>query len=160
MIAAFRFSKSVYAELDANLENFDNSTLKAVVDGEEKEYTLGEGGSGVERKRLYTNPDTTIEQSTDAMFQESEIEGYQYLAFIVTDTTGSYEVEEWCEIAPLKTHGGQFIISMIVSGELYGRKIYRSSGAVKPSTGVYKLGATTENRNVCIIKSVDAVKGV
>ena len=95
--------------------------------------------------------------STD-LFNESEIEGYDYLAFTLTTTSGDWEVEEWCEIAPLKIHSGQFIVSMPEGANPYGRKIYRSSGIVKASTNVYKLGATTENRALCIVKSVDAVK--
>ena len=139
----------------------ENITLTAEKDGTTTEYDVTGGGGGkIEKKRLYTNPDTTVEMSTDGMFDESEIEGYQYLLFTVTDTAGSYTVEEWCEIAPLKTHGGQFVVSMPIGGVLYVRKIYRSSGAVKPSTGVYEIGKTTENRAACIIKSVDAVKGV
>ena len=85
-----------------------------------------EGGTGVERKELYVNPDISIEMTGDTLFQESEIGGYDFLAFTVTDTSGSFEVEEWCEIAPLKSHGGQFVISMPTSGALYCRKVYRS----------------------------------
>ena len=94
------------------------------------------------------------------MFQESELEGYQYLCFTVTDIFGSYEVEEWCEIAPLKAQGGQFVISYLSSGTLWYRKVYRSSGAIKPSVGVFEVGTTREDRYMCIIKSVDAVRGV
>lgn len=154
--AGIRFSMTEYYEIGVEDSNI---TLTSEIDGVTTEYDVT-GGGGIERKRLYTNPDTTIEMSTDNLFAESEIEGYDYLAFIVTDTTGSYEVEEWCEIAPLKAHGGQFIISMPISGTLYGRKIYRSSGNVKPSAGVYEIGKTTENRNACIVKSVDCVKVV
>lgn len=153
--AGIRFSQTDYVALD-----MESMTLTEVKDGESKDYSIGEGGGGIEIKSLYINPDTTIEMPTDAMFNESEIEGYQYLRFIVTNTSGSYEVEEWCEIEPLKNHGGQFVVSMPMSGDLYVRKIYRSSGAVRPSAGVFKIGATTENRNACIIKSVDCVKGV
>ena len=116
------------------------------------------GGGGIERKRLYDNPDTTQEQGGVNLFEETEIEEYDYLAFTITNTANSWEVEEWCEIAPLKTHSGQFIVSMPVEGVLYGRKIYRSSGIVKTSINVYKLGATTEDRSCCIVKSVDAIK--
>lgn len=121
-------------------------------------YVLVEAGSGIEKKLLYTNPDTSQEMTGVTLFNESEIEGYDYLCFTVTDTSNSYEVKEWCEIEPLKAHGGQFIISMPISGGLYGRKVYRSSGAVKPSTAVYELGKTTENRSLCIIKTVEAIK--
>ena len=156
--AGIRFSMTEYYEIGVE----DSSiTLTGEIDGITTEYDVTGGSSGdIERKRLYTNTNTTVEMSTDTLFNESEIEGYHYLAFVVTDTSGSYEVEEWCEIEPLKTHGGQFIVSMPISGTLYGRKIYRSSGAVKPSAGVYELGKTTENRNACIIKSVDCVKVV
>lgn len=157
MKAAWGLSKGVYVEIDADMENFDNSTIKAEIDGEEKDYTLG---GGVERKLLYTNPDTTSQMTDVTMFQESEIEGYQYLCFTVTDTSGSFEVEEWCEIEPLKNHSGQFIISMPIGSKLYGRKVYRSNGAVKPSVGVYEIGKTTENRDACIIKTIECVKGV
>lgn len=146
---------------DLKITEDDAITLDATKDGVTTEYDVtGGGGGGIERKPLYTNPDTSQQMSGDTLFEEAEIEGYQYLCFTVTDTSGSYEVEEWCEIAPLKTHGGQFIVSMIISGTLYGRKIYRSSGNVKASTAVYELGKTTENRDACIIKTVEAVKGV
>lgn len=158
--AGIRFNKETYIEIGADLEDMSKSTIKTVVDGTETNYNLEGGGGRIEKKSLYVNPHPSVEMSTDTMFDESEIEGYQYLLFVVTDTSGSFEVEEWCEIAPLKTHGGQFIVSMPISGTLYGRKVYRSSGAVKPSAGVYEIGKTTENRNACIIKSVDAVKGV
>lgn len=158
MKAGFRFNKTTYTLVEIDEEK--NITLTADIDGEVTEYDVTGGGGKIERKLLYTNPNTGIEMSTDSMFEESEIEGYEYLIFTVTDTSGSYEVEEWCEIAPLKNHGGQFIVSMPISGELYGRKVYRSSGAVKPSAGVYKIGATTENRNACIIKTVECVKGI
>ena len=155
--AGIRFSMTEYYEV--GVEN-NNITLTSEIDGVTTEYDVTGGGGGIERKRLYTNPDTTIEMTGDTLFAESEIEGYDYLAFIVTDTSESYEVEEWCKIEPLKTHGGQFIISMPISGTLYGRKIYRTSGNVKPSAGVYELGKTVENRNACIVKSVDCVKVV
>lgn len=159
MRAGFRFNRDTYAEIDANLEDFSQSKITATVDGVETEYSLG-GGGGVEKKLLYTNPDPTSQMTTDTMFMESEIEGYQYLCFTVTDTTDSFEVEEWCEIEPLKARGGQFIVSLPTNGTLYGRKVYRSNGAVKPSAGVYEIGKTTENRNACIIKTVECVKGV
>lgn len=132
--AGIRFSRDSYVTVDAS------------------------GSGGVERKRLWDNPDTTQEMTNTSMFQESEIEGYDFLAFTLTTTGGSWTVEELCEIEPLKERGGQFIVSMPVDGNLYGRKIYRTSGTVKASTNVYKLGATTENRSSCIVKSVDAVK--
>ena len=116
------------------------------------------GGGGIERKLLFTNPDITQEMTNTSLFEEAEIEGYDYLAFTVTNTSGSWEVEEWCEIEPLKSNSGQFIISMPVNGNPYGRKIYRTSGTVKASTNVYKLGATTEDRSACIVKKVEAVK--
>lgn len=116
------------------------------------------GGGGIEKKLLFENADPSQEMTNTPLFEESEIEGFDYLAFTVTDTSGSWEVEEWCEIAPLKSHAGQFIISMPVDGNPYGRKIYRTSGTVKASTNVYKLGATTEDRSVCIVKKVEAVK--
>ena len=152
--AGIRFSQTEYFEVGYDGTNI---TLSSDINGTKTDYDIG-GGGGIERKSLYINPDPTQEMSTDTMFQESEIEGYDFLAFLVTDTSGSYEVEEWCEIAPLKAHGGQFIISMPTSGTLYGRKIYRSSGAVKASIGVYEIGKTVENRAACIVKSVDAVK--
>ena len=132
--AGIRFSKDGYVLVDAT------------------------GGGGIERKRLYDNPDTSVEMTGATLFQEAEIEGYTYLSFIVTSTGGSVEVEEICEIEPLKALGGQFVISLPASGTLYCRKVYRSSGAVKPSTSVYEIGKTTGDKNYCIIKSVDAVK--
>ena len=116
------------------------------------------GGGGIERKRIYNNPDTTQQMTTDTLFPESEILDYDYLAFTVTNTDGSIEVEEWCEIAPLHDAGGQFVVSNPVSDGLYVRKIYRSGGNVKPSTSVFNIGTTTQDKNQCIIKSVDAVK--
>lgn len=151
---AYRLSPKEYYSIDIDGEKI---TMTTDINGEKKEYDVT-GGGGIERKSLYINPNPTIQQPTDTLFMESEIEGFDFLAFKVTDTTGSYEVEEWCEIAPLKVHGGQFVISMPTSGALYARKIYRSSGAVKPSAAVYELGKTTEDRNFCIIKAVDAVK--
>ena len=131
--AGIRFSKDSYVLVDAS-------------------------GGGIERKRLYDNPDISQEQGSVNLFKEAEIEGYDYLAFTITNTSGTWEVEEWCEIAPLKSRSGQFIVSMPVEGVIYGRKIYRSNGIVKTSINVYKLGATTEDRTTCIVKSVDAVK--
>lgn len=117
------------------------------------------GGGGIERKRIYNNPDTTQQMTTDTLFSESEILDYDFLAFKVTNTEGSIEVEEWCEIEPLHHAGGQFVISNpVVGGGLYVRKIYRSSGNVKPSASVFDIGTTTQDKNQCIIKSVDAVK--
>ena len=133
--------------------------LTADVDGAVTVYDVT-GGTKPERKLLYTNPDTSAQMTTDAMFQESEILGYEYLIFTVTSTSGDYEVEEWCEIEPLKAHSGQFVISMPANSALWARKVYRSSGAVKPSVNVYSLGTTTENRDYCIIKKVECVKGV
>ena len=117
-------------------------------------------GESIERKLLYTNPDTSVEMTTDTMFNESEILDYQYLVFTVTDTSGSFEVEEWCEIAPLKDHNGQFAVSIPMDNELWVRKVYRSSGAVKPSASVYAIGKTTQDKTKCIIKTVECVKGV
>lgn len=151
---AFRMSPSEYYSV--NIDG-DNITMETEIDGVKKDYDVT-GGTQIERKNLYINPNPTVQQTTDTLFMESEILGFDYLAFTVTDITGEYEVEEWCEIEPLKAHSGQFVISMTISGGLYARKVYRSSGAVKPSASVYELGKTTENHDVCIIKSVDAVK--
>lgn len=132
---------------------------KAGIRFSNKDYVLIDGsGGGIERKSLYINEDPTQEQGGINLFEESELEGYDFIAFTLTTTDNSWEVEEWCEIAPLKNHGGQFIVSMPVGGNLYGRKIYRSNGIVKTSVNVYKLGATTEDRSACIVKSADAVK--
>lgn len=157
MVTAWRINKDLYYEVHANEADFSSSVIKAVENGVESEYSLG---SGVERKSLYTNPDISVEMTTDTLFNESEILDYQYLVFTVTDTINSFEVEEWCEIAPLKEHSGQFAISIPVDNELWVRKVYRSGGAVKPSASVYALGKTTQDKTKCIIKSVDAVKGV
>lgn len=116
------------------------------------------GGGGIERKRIYNNPDTTQQMTADTLFPESVILDYDYLAFTVTNTDGSIEVEEWCEIEPLHDAQGQFVVSNPVSDGLYVRKIYRSGGNVKPSTSVFNIGTTTQDKNQCIIKSVDAVK--
>lgn len=154
--AGIRFTPEhyVFIDLDPAVR-----TVTETVGDETKVYTLNE----VERKRLFTNPDISIEMVDEVLFAESEIEGYQYLAFVLTTTSGDYEVEEWCEIEPLKNHGGKFVVSMPGTGgvgDIFCRKIYRSSGEVKPSVKVYELGKTTENREYCIIKSVDAIKGV
>lgn len=152
-----RFSGDEYYKILVDEEG--SISLTADVDGEETVYDVT-GGAKPERKLLYTNPDTTVQMTTDALFQESEILGYEYLIFTVTSTGGDYEVEEWCEIEPLKAHNGQFVISMPTSNALWARKVYRSSGAVKPSASVYDQGKTTENRDYCIIKKVECVKGV
>ncbi len=132
---------------------------KAGIRFSNESYVFVDAQSGeIERKRLYDNPDTTQQMTTDTLFAESEILDYDFLAFMVTNTEGSIEVEEWCEIAPLHDVGGQFVISNPVSGALYVRKVYKTGGNVKPSTGVYNIGTTTEDRNQCIIKSVDAIK--
>lgn len=158
MVTAWRINKDLYYELHANEADFSSSVIKAVEGGVETEYSLGSGG--VERKRLYTNPDISVEMTTDTLFNESEILEYQYLVFTVTDTSNSFEVEEWCEIAPLKQRSGQFAISMPVDNELWVRKVYRSSGNVKPSAAAYALGKTTQDKSKCIIKTVECVKGV
>lgn len=121
-------------------------------------YVTVDAESGSKRKLLFENPDISQEMSGITLFEERELEGYDYISFIVTSTTGDYEVEELCEIVPLKAHGGQFVVSMPVSNALYCRKIYRSSGAVKVSAAVYDLGKTTGNKAYCIIKKVEAVK--
>lgn len=150
--AGIRFTQEDYIEV-----NMDDMKITEVTPEGSTEYSIG---SGLDIKTLYTNPDTSVQMTTDALFQEADILGYEYLIFTVTDTANSYEVKEWCEIEPLRTHNGQFAISMSVDGDLWCRKVYRSSGAVKPSAGVYPIGKTTENRNACIIKSVECVKGV
>lgn len=150
--AGVRFSLDEYYLLD--IENM--KVVKETSEGE-TEYTIG---TGLEYKTLYTNPDISVQMSTDTLFNEADIIGYDYLIFTVTDTTNSFEVKEWCEIEPLKAHNGQFVISLPFGDGLWCRKIYRSVGAVKPSAGVYDIGKTTENRNACIIKSVECVKGV
>lgn len=152
-----RFSGKEHYSIFIDEEN--NISMVAEVDGVTTEYDVS-GGAKPERKLLYTNPDTTVQMTTDTLFQESEIAGYEYLIFTVTSTGGDYEVEEWCEIEPLKAHNGQFVISMPANNALWARKVYRSSGAVKPSAAVYNLGTTTENRDYCIIKKVECVKGV
>lgn len=150
--AGIRFTQDDYIEV-----NMDDKKITEVTPEGTTEYSIN---GGMEIKPLYTNPDISVEMSTDSLFQEEDILGYEYLIFTVTDTNNSYEVKEWCEIEPLRTHSGQFVISMNVNQELWCRKVYRSSGAVKPSAGVYAIGKTTENRNACIIKSVECVKGV
>lgn len=149
--AGIRFTPSHYVEV-----NLDPSarTVTEEVDGVKTVYEIGKS----EKKLLYTNPDISVVMTGDQLFLESEIEGYKYLSFTVTDTSNSFEVEELCEIAPLKSHSGQFVVSQPLDGELWYRKVYRSSGKVLPSTKVYKVGATTENKNACIIKNVYAVK--
>lgn len=151
---AFRMSPTEYYSVSID---GDNITMETEIDGIKKDYDVT-GGAQIERKNLYINPNPTVQQTTDTLFMESEIEGFDYLAFTVTDITNDFEVEEWYEIEPLKAHNGQFVVSMPISGGLFARKVYRSAGAVKPSASVYELGKTTENRDFCIIKSVDAVK--
>ena len=149
-ICKIRWNKEDFSEV-----NMTTKKLRDIEGGVETTYDIG-GGSG--RKLLNTIPDPTAQMSTDAMFNVSELEGYTFIEFIVTNTAGAYEVKELCGIAPLKAHSGQFVISYPISNELWVRKIYRSSGAVKPSIGVYEIGKTTEDRNQCIIKEAYAVK--
>lgn len=150
--AGIRFNQEDYILVDMESKKITETTPEG-----EMEYAIG---SGLEYKTLYTNPNPAEQMSTATLFQEGEILGYDYLIFTVTDVANTYEVKEWCEIEPLKAHGGQFVISMPLSNALYCRKVYRSSGAVKPSAAVYDIGKTTENRDACIIKSVECVKGV
>ena len=132
---------------------------KAGIRFSRESYVLVDASGGtIERKRLWDNPNPNVEMTDVDMFNESELEGYDYIAFTITSTNSDYDVEEWCEIAPLKAHGGQFVISYPITNTLYCRKIYRSSGVVRPSTWVYDIGKTTGDKNYCIIKSVDAVK--
>ena len=121
-------------------------------------YVLVDAENVTKRKLLFENPDITQEMAGISLFEESELEGYDYISFIITSTSGDYEVEEVCEIEPLKAHGGQFVVSMPAGGALYCRKIYRSSGSVKVSTAVYDLGKTTGDKAYCIIKKAEAVK--
>lgn len=121
-------------------------------------YVLVDAESESKRKLLFENPDTSQEMTGITLFEESELDGYDYISFVVTSTSGNYEVEELCEIEPLKAHGGQFVVSMPTSDHLYCRKIYRSAGAVKVSTAVYDLGKTTGDKAYCIIKKAEAVK--
>lgn len=150
--AGVRFTQEDYIEV-----NMDDMKIVETTPEGSTEYSIG---SELETKTLYTNPDISVQMTTDTLFQESEIIGYDYLIFTVTDTTNSYEVKEWCEIEPLRAHNGQFVISLPFEQSLWCRKIYRSAGAVKPSAGVYDIGKTTENRNACIVKTVECVKGV
>lgn len=149
-IAGIRFNKEDYIEV-----NMDDKTLTEINPDGTTEYSIS-GGS--DRKLLYTNPDPTVQMTSDTIFEESELEGYTFIEFVVTNTAGEFEVKELCEIAPLKALSGQFVISLPSSGSLWCRKIYRSQGAVKPSLGVYDIGKTTEDRTQCIVKEVYAVK--
>lgn len=153
-IAGVLMEQEHYYEVGVEDENI---TLKTVIDGNETEYEVS-GGGGVERKNLYVNPDTSAEMTGDTLFLEEDIIGYDYLAFTITTTSGAYDVEEWCEIEPLRANAGQFAVSIPIDGVLFCRKVYRSGGAVKPSTAVYEIGKTTGDRANCIIASVDAVK--
>ena len=150
-ICKIRWNKEDFSEV-----NMTTKKLRDIEGGVETTYDIGGGGGS--RKLLYTNPDPSAQMTTDAMFNESEIEGYTYLEFTVTNTAGDYDVKELCVIAPLKAHSGQFVISYPISNGLWVRKIYRSAGAIKPSAGVYDIGKTTEDRSQCIVKEVYAVK--
>ena len=154
--AGIRFNPDTYVEIGADLDDFSNSTVTSDIDGVVTKYSLG--GGTPERKRLYTNPDTSIQQGSVTLFNTSEDEGYKYLIFTITNTAGDYDVEEWCELEPLKAHAGQFVVSYPINNKLLCRKIYRTQGTVKTSVNVYNLGTTEEDRNGCIVKYVDAVK--
>lgn len=147
--AGIYFNNKDYIEI-----NMETKTLTEIANGETIEYRINNGG----RKLLYENPDTTIQMTSVVMFNESELEGYDYIEFTVTDTSGAFEVKELCEIAPLKEHSGQFVISFPNNNNLFVRKIYRTNGTVKPSTSVYELGKTTEDKTQCIVKCAYAVR--
>ena len=153
--AGIRFNPKAYVEINANLDDFSTSTVEAEIDGKKTSYTLG--GATPERKRLYTNPDTSAKQGSITLFNTSEDEGYTYLIFTVTNTAGDYDVEEWCEIQPLREHAGQFVISYPINNKLLCRKIYRTQGTVKTSAKVYNLGTTEEDDTACIVKYVEAI---
>ena len=150
-ICKIRWDRNNFSEV-----NMTTKKLRDIADGVETTYDIKGGGEN--RKLLYTNPDPTAQMSTEAMFNESDLDGYTYIEFVVTNTAAQYEVKELCEIEPLKGHGGQFVISYPTSSGLWVRKIYRSSGGVKPGVGVYDIGKTTEDRTQCIVKEAYAVK--
>ena len=75
--AGIRFTQDDYITLD-----MDAMTLTEVKDGESTEYSIGRG---VEKKLLYTNPDTTIEMTGADMFAESDLEGYDYIKIEVKE---------------------------------------------------------------------------
>ena len=154
--AGIRFDQEHYVQINANLTEFADSIIESEINGTKAIYNLG--GGTPERKRLYTNPDTSVQQGTITLFNTSEDEGYKYLIFTITNTAGDYDVEEWCELEPLRTHAGQFVISYPIHNKLLCRKIYRTQGTVKTSSNVYNLGTTEEDRSGCIVKYVDAVK--
>ena len=153
--AGIRFNPETYVEIGANLNDFSNSTVTSDINGVVTEYTLS--GTTPERKRLYTNPDTSMQQGSITLFNTTEDEGYSYLIFTVTNTAGDYDVEEWCELQPLREHSGQFVISYPINNKLLCRKIYRTQGTVKTSAKVYNLGTTEEDNSACIVKYVEAI---
>lgn len=146
--ACIRFSPKKYVELELGEE----LKITTVIDGVKEEY------NGINRKNIWENPDITQQMASETLCAEDDIIEYDYLCFVVTDTSNSLEVEQWVEIAPMKETYGQFILSFNTDNKLYGRKVYRTAGNIKNSTAVYELGATTQNKDVCIIKSVDVVK--
>ena len=145
-----RFSLHEYIMVD-----MDAMKIIETNGGGTTEYSIG--GTSIEKKLLYTNPDTTVEMSTDTMFTQEDIDGYDFIEFIVTDTSGTHTVKELCEIAPL-SFVGQFVISLPGDNALWVRKIYRSGGNVKPSAKVNKIGEITEDRTKCIVKEAYAIK--
>ena len=155
MKTGYRFTQEDYVEIDYNNNAPENSNVEMEKNGVKTTYNLG--GATPERKRLYTNPNTSLEQGSVTLFNTTEDEGYTYLIFTVTNTSGDYDVEEWCELQPLKEHAGQFVVSYPIHNKLLCRKIYRTQGTVKTSGKVYNLGTTEEDNTACIVKYVDAI---
>lgn len=110
---------------------------------------------------LYENSNPTQEMASETLFTLEELNtlGISEVEFVVSDTDGITTSFQRFNTEMLSSgNQGAIILTGGSSDNLHGRKIYRTSGVVKNSVNVYKLGATTEDRTQSIILNVYGYK--
>ena len=151
--AGIRFKPNKYAELELGDENI---ILKTEIDGVEETYDVKGGGDG---ELLFHNARPDREMLSVTIKSLEEILTFSYLKVVLTDTTGSFETTQWIETNIFEVaEQGEALISMKHNGNLYSRKLYRTSGLVKTSTAVYVNGGSDQDKTCCIIKDVYGIK--
>ena len=150
--AGIRFNPNKYAELELE----ENIILKTIIDGVEETYNVKGGG---DEYLLFHNARPDREMIAVTIKSLEEVMQYRYLKVIITDTTGSFETAQWIETNIFNEESqGEAVISMKHGGNLYSRKLYRTSGLVKVSTAVYVNGGSDQDKTCCIIKDVYGIK--
>lgn len=150
--AGFRLDRNTYAELSVG----DEIKLITDINGVKTEYDVT--GGGWEETLLWENEDPTAAMVVTDLTTITEAKKYDYIKFIVTNTSG---VNEDIQIFSTNTFTAAELGNSAISfhdGSDYVRKIYRSSGKIKCSDKVYKLGDSTQDATQCIIVSVYGIK--